>query len=76
MAIKDTPSFKFQQHLAPYDFILKQKGFYTAYWDAGIFGNYFVCEPEKAQDVISLSVEGFASKYHITVEYAKKVTDE
>lgn len=57
----DCPAFKFQQHLAPYEFILKQKGFYSAYWDTGIFGNYFLCEPEKVQEVIKLNIEGFSS---------------
>jgi hypothetical protein len=71
----DSPAFKFQQHLAPYDFIIKQKGFYSAYWDTGIFGNYFVCEPERAQDVIMLSLEALQSNFIRYLEYATSVTD-
>ena len=48
----DSTSFKFQKHLAPLTFIDKQKGFYSSYWDTGLYGNYFHCEPEKVMDVI------------------------
>jgi hypothetical protein len=51
----DSTSFKFQKHLSSYEFIDKQKGFYSSYWDTGMYGNYFHCEPEKVLDVIKLS---------------------
>ncbi len=56
----DSTSFKFQKHLSSYDFIDKQKGFYSSYWDTGMYGNYFHVVPEKALDVIKLSTEGYA----------------
>lgn len=57
---EDSTSFKFQKHLASYDFIEKQKGFYSSYWDTGLYGNYFHVKPEKVLDVIKLSNEGYA----------------
>lgn len=61
MSYKDCPAFKFQQHLAPHSFIEQQKGFYSAYWDTGLFGNYFLCKPENAREVVQLTLEAFAS---------------
>jgi len=58
--MKNSTSFKFQKHLASYDFIEKQKGFYSSYWDTGLYGNYFHVKPEKVLDVIKLSNEGYA----------------
>lgn len=51
----DSTSFKFQKHLASYEFIDKQKGFYSSYWDTGLYGNYFHVQPDKVLDVIKLS---------------------
>ena len=38
----DSNCFKYQKYLATYPFIQEQKGFYSSYWDTGIYGNYFV----------------------------------
>lgn len=37
--------FKFQHFLSHKKDILDQKGFYTAYKDAGVYGNYFTVNP-------------------------------
>ena len=58
--ILDSSLFKFQKSLAEYDYIYTQKGFYSSYYDTGLFGNYFVCEPEKAGDVIHNSLEALS----------------
>ena len=59
----DSTSFKFQKHLAGYEFIDKQKGFYSSYWDTGLYGNYFHVAPEKVLDVIKLSAEGYSRNW-------------
>jgi hypothetical protein len=61
LIILDSLSFRFQKHLAHCDFIDKQKGFYSSYWDTGVYGNYFHCEPSKVLDVIKLNLEGYKS---------------
>ncbi len=51
----DSTSFKYQKLLATCDFIQKQKGFYSSYWDTGLYGNYFHCQPEKVLEVLKIS---------------------
>lgn len=65
----DLPSYRFQNLLTNYSSISKQKGFFSSYWDTGMYGNYFICEPDKLADVISVMREGYNM-------YANKVTDE
>lgn len=38
----DSNCFKYQKFMSKYSFIEQQKGFYSSYWDAGLYGNYFV----------------------------------
>jgi hypothetical protein len=59
----DSNCFKYQKYLAKYPFIQEQKGFYSSYWDTGLYGNYFVVEPDKFKDVVKLNTEAYASKY-------------
>jgi hypothetical protein len=68
--------FKYQKFMASYNFIETQKGFYSSYWDTGIYGNYFVCDPKKALDVIRLNIEAYASKFAIILDYANNISDE
>ena len=76
-SIVDSTSFKFQQHLAPHEYIKKQKGFYSSYWDTGLYGNYYHVEPEKVLDMMKLSNEGYSCNFLIiSIVYANKVTDE
>ena len=62
--------------LARHEYIEKQKGFYSSYWDTGIFGNYFLCEPEKSLEVIQHSIEALSSNKEYDSEYTQSVTDE
>jgi predicted Zn-dependent peptidase len=55
--------------MAKHEFIEVQKGFYSSYWDTGLYGNYFVCEPSRFLDVIKLNTEAYAN-------YAAKISDE
>ena len=59
----DSSSFKFQKELSVHPFIKKQKGFYSSYWDTGLFGNYFLIEPEKSVEAIQYSLDALSSKY-------------
>ena len=49
--------------MSKHDYIYSQKGFYSSYWDAGIYGNYFTCPPAKALDVIKHNSEAYASTH-------------
>lgn len=62
--------------MAKHDFILHQKGFYSSYWDTGLYGNYYLCDPKRALDVIKLSTEAYNRKTCLTLVYTDKVTDE
>ena len=62
--------------MAKYDYIQTQKGFFSSYWDTGIYGNYFACQPEKVRDILHHNIEAYAGIILIKVEYANKITDE
>jgi len=42
--------------MVKYDFIETQKGFYSSYWDTGLYGNYFVCDPARFREVVKLNI--------------------
>lgn len=37
--------------MANHDFIQTQKGFFSSYWDTGLYGNYFQTDPAHFKDV-------------------------
>jgi len=47
--------------MAQYDFITTQKGFYSSYWDTGLYGNYFLIDPERFYDVVQYNNEAYSS---------------
>lgn len=59
--IEDLPSERFQHLLTQYKSLSKQKGFYTSYFDTGLFGNYFECQPDRLEDAINVTNQSFKS---------------
>lgn len=41
-----------------------------------MYGNYFMCRPEKLADVLAVTREGYQSTILINSVYAEKITDE
>jgi hypothetical protein len=46
--------------MSNYPYITTQKGFYSSYWDTGLYGNYFRCAPEHVKDIIQHNAEAYA----------------
>ena len=46
--------------MSSYPFIDTQKGFYSSYWDTGLYGNYFKCAPERVKEVMQRNSEAYA----------------
>lgn len=52
--------------MAKHDFIQTQKGFFSSYWDTGLYGNYFQCDPKYVGAIMQHNAEAYAGKYFIT----------
>ena len=46
--------------MANYDYIQTQKGFFSSYWDTGLYGNYFKCDPKHVSDILQHNTEAYA----------------
>jgi len=62
--------------MAGLDFIDTQKGFFSSYWDTGLYGNYFRTSPEHVKDILQHNTSAYAGNLFLTKEYANKITDE
>ena len=62
--------------MAAHDFIETQKGFFSSYWDTGLYGNYFKTDPKHVKDIINYNTQAYAGTLFLRSEYANKITDE
>ena len=62
--------------MASHGYIETQKGFFSSYWDTGLYGNYFKTSPNNVKDVIMHNTEAYACKIYSNLEYANQITDE
>ncbi len=52
--MQEFSEFKFQHFLSKHPEIIDQKGFYTAYKDAGVYGNYFTVKAQVIPELPTL----------------------
>lgn len=62
--------------MSQYEYIETQKGFFSSYWDTGIYGNYFKCDPRHVRSIMMHNAEAYAGSELLYLDYANRITDE
>ena len=68
----DSNCFKYQKVMSKYDYVQTQKGFFSSYWDTGLYGNYFRCDPKHVRDIMQHNAEAYAGTLSLLPRLCKQ----